>query len=368
MLRWLGRLVVALVVLGLLLAGPALYFAFRCTGAASAEQVGRAVAPLPPPIHAAVESQQGYERAPEQTYLSFPEWLIVYVAKDFASFTARSLPSGFPYWRSITQFWSNYCTISREVSSRFDTNWDAHLTLYLAGVRHTLGYGIEGLYENTIGRATEAIAPDPPTDEDLFARRFAADYARFLDTAPWHEFPFASRLRRLWTETSLTGPGPLRKWERKLSLSAELGVKAVSGWIVGGGIWAARTAEEREIFAVIARIPGTVPEIKTLVPFPDGTALVAMPRYTPFTEATRKLTGTEARFLDIAGNRDILMTVSAPRGWSAVPPPSRTVFEMDLLLDPDRKRIGLSVPVDNLLDSIRAIEGAGGWVEHIYDY
>lgn len=365
-LRWIGRMIGAIFVVALLLGGPAVYFGYECRGTVAPDHGERAVAPLPPPIHAAIESTPGYRRPPERTYLAFPDWFVVYGSKDYAAFIAGNPPSRFPHWRAIEDVWSSTCALHREVTSRFQLDWRAQARIYGISVGTTLEHAIDGAYEATIGRLTEGIAPKP-TDEDLFAARYAAAYAASLDTMPWYRFPFATWLKRLWTETSLMGEGAARKWERRLSLSTELGVKALLGAIIGAGK-AATAAEPEEVFAVIARLPDTIPEIKTLTSFDDATALVALPRYAPFTEIVRKLTGTEARFLDIAGNRDIMITVIAPRGWGAPPAPARPVFQTDVLLDPDKKRLALSVPVEALLDTMRAISAAGGWVEHVYDY
>ena len=70
-----------------------------------------------------------------------------------------------------------------------------HLMLGIIGSSFSIEYALKGLYENTVGRATEWIAGHD-TPEDAFARRTAAEYGTFMHTVPWYEFPFASRSRR----------------------------------------------------------------------------------------------------------------------------------------------------------------------------
>src|SRR5688572_12209807 len=43
----------------------------------------------------------GYARAEDQTYLTFPEWYIVYSADEYADFISENPPSHFPHFRAI---------------------------------------------------------------------------------------------------------------------------------------------------------------------------------------------------------------------------------------------------------------------------
>ncbi|MGH8429264.1 MAG: hypothetical protein ACREUF_02570, partial [Solimonas sp.] len=102
--------------------------------------------------------------------------------------------------------------------------------------------------------------------------------------------------------------------------------------------------------------------------FRDGTQLVKLPRYQPFTEIVQKLGQTNATFLEIGGNSNILISLTAPDNWTppeGVPP---ILFETKILSGAGGKRVGLSVPVTLLLDVIRNIGPSGALVEHVYDY
>ena len=80
---------------------------------------------------------------------------------------------------------------------------------------------MKAAYETTVGRLTELVAAHH-TDEDRFAASTATAYGAFMQTVPWYEFPFGSTVRALWRETGWWGPGPVRKWERKLALKIEI--------------------------------------------------------------------------------------------------------------------------------------------------
>lgn len=75
------------------------------------------------------------------------------------------LPSGFPYFRAIEQYWSTSFTVE---------------------------YALKGAYENTVGRLTEWIGGHAPTGEDRYAARVAHDYGAFVQDRPFYEFPFFS--------------------------------------------------------------------------------------------------------------------------------------------------------------------------------
>src|SRR6266849_6943256 len=48
----------------------------------------------------------GTNRRPEEdTYFTYPEWYIVYSYQERADFLERNLPSGFPHFGSIAQYW-----------------------------------------------------------------------------------------------------------------------------------------------------------------------------------------------------------------------------------------------------------------------
>jgi hypothetical protein len=70
-----------------------------------------------------------------------------------------------------------------------------------------------------------------------------------------------------------------------------------------------------------------------------------------------------ARFLDIAGNRQIMVTAVVPAGWSFQLPAGELLFSSDILTDGLSKRVALRIPVADL----RVITG-GLPVEHIFDY
>src|SRR5687767_6054121 len=58
----------------------------------------------------------GYKRPEESTYLAYPEWAIVYAAREYAGFVKEERESQFPYWAYIGRFWQDYATMIRATS------------------------------------------------------------------------------------------------------------------------------------------------------------------------------------------------------------------------------------------------------------
>lgn len=293
-------------------------------------------------------------RREESTYLTFPEWYIVYAARDEAAWLRRSPPSGFPYLRAVGQFWCGYSAVVDVTSTRYGFNSDNHLMLVLIGTSFTAEYAIRGLYEGTVGRATEALG-GWDTDVDRFAAELAAEYAAFMDQTPWYDFPFGDRLGALW---ALPGAGgsPLRRWERRLSLSAQLAVKAGYGRAIGAAAGVVYSTEN----------PTTVVLIERGASAPPG--LVVLPRYAAFQPALLKLLRGGADPRAIAGNHELLLTLLAPASWRYGLAQGIVLFEQPLLVDPARKRLGVSVPVRGLRPIVAELERPGVEIEHVYDY
>lgn len=350
--------------LGLLVFGaPAAFIGAKC--------FARGGAPREPSteLRRVTADVKGYFRDASSTYLAVPEWYIVYSTEEYASFLGASPPSRFPYFRSIGQYWRYYADVCRVTRGVYPFDPGVHLMLGVIGASFSVENAVKGVYENTVGRMTEWIG-SYHTEEDAFARTTAREYGRFMHTVPWYEFPFASKLAALWTETPLWGPGMLRKWERKLALSAEYGLKAVYAWMIRRGTGAAYEAEDLEVHAWVDEAPDVFADrrVRTIKTVSPRSLIVVIPRYEAFTEVVTTLARQGVRFRDIAGNDEILLTVVAPAGWSYPLEQGEPVFGEEILTNPAAKRIAVKAPVASLPSILAGVESRGATIEHLYDY
>jgi hypothetical protein len=167
----------------------------------------------------------------------------------------------------------------------------------------------------------------------------------------------------------------IRKWERKLILSAEYGVKALYAGLIQAATRAAYGTQDDRMQMVVtgwtdalARAHGKIATLERL----DGAhTLVAAPRYDEFRDVVLGLarSGAPLEIQEIAGNDEIFLTGIAPAAWRYRGTSGTVVYGMALPTDVSRQRFALRVPVRGLLAAVRALETERGVsVDHIYDY
>jgi hypothetical protein len=304
-------------------------------------------------------------RKEARTWLTYPEWHIVYSAESYGRFLAKRPPSAFPYFRHIGGFWSSYCALNKVTSASAGTG-EAKVMIYTIGVSYTIELGLKGLYEKTLGRLFEWTAGSASAG-DLYSARVQQRYGAFMHETPWYEFPFGDALRGLWRTDE--DRQFVRNGERRAALSVEYGVKAGYAGIIG---WASNSTlgpDQRTLRMLLpaGADPAAVdPRIRTLGRI-KGLTAVEVPRYAQLTDILVKLAAAGNDPVEIAGNDDIFVTVLAP---AAAPRPEGAVLLLSMPLD-DRagwQRLGLSTKVVRLGSLLRAVRAGGGEIEHVYDY
>jgi len=309
----------------------------------------------------------GYARPEDDTFLTYAEWYIVWSYKEKASWQQSHLPSGFPYLKAIGQYWSGYCCSYGVVRGRYPFNFGDHLMLTVIGTSFTLEYVLKGAYENTVGRLTEWASGSELTEEDRYAAHVAQDYGSFVQDRPFYEFPFFPAFRKLWAENRLWGVHPLRKWERKLWLSLDYGLEGIYCGLIELASHATYGVEEDITYAVLDNAPETffseLPAIQRIASLPGGLCIVKMPRYRKFTDSVGPMLRTGAHFVEIAGNRQIMVTAIVPRDWTFQLPVGELLFASEIPTDPGSKRVALRIPVASLDQIVDRVP-----IEHIYDY
>jgi hypothetical protein len=317
-------------------------------------------------------------RPVEDSYFSYPEWYIVWSYEERAQYLSKNLPSGFPYFASIGQYWKSYCFICGLTQSRHQFNFGDHLSSFVLGGSFALEYSIRGAYEQTVGRLSEWTSSHELVEEDAYAARVAREYADFVYVRPFYEFHFAHALAQLWKETPLWSKHPVRKWERKFILSVDYGIEAVYAEAMQLASHLAYGAESDETYTWVENAPETLfrdfPRIKVAQEKAKEVSrqsyVVIIPRYQEFTHLAVKLAERDVHFVQIAGNDEIMVTVVVPNGWTYdVPAGNGTLlFTENVLTQPGAKRIALECRVRALPTLIRHFTSAGIKIEHIYDY
>jgi hypothetical protein len=243
--------------------------------------------------------------------------------------------------------------------------------IYIIGVSYSIEYAIKGIYENTIGRVFEWIRGEKRTPQDDYARAVLQDYAAFLHTIPWYKYPFREKLNGLMALSAPT-PSRARTWERDFALGTEYFIKIGYAWLIQKGLDASSDDEPRDIMFAVATLPPEVlaaePRIKPIRALSPQWQLVQTPRYKDFTEIVLGLLDRGIPLAEIAGNREIMITVIAPETTSLDIRDARELFYLDLAARPGFRRAGLKVRIDRLVDINRELKARGASIEHFYDY
>jgi len=313
-----------------------------------------------------------YGRPEDDTYLSYPEWYIVWSYQEKADVQENHLPSAFPYFGAARQYWNCYACISRLTRGKYAFNGGEHLMLVVIGASFSAEYLLKGVYEKTVGRLSEMTSGHQPVEEDLYAYKVAREYADFVHVRPFYEFRFASHVKGLWSETPLWGAHPLRKLERKVFLTADYAIEAFYCWLIEKATHATYGREPAETYAWIDNADEMLfqqlPSVRKVSQVGPRSFLVSVPRYQEFTSVASSFADRGVQFDEIAGNSQILVSVLAARSWHYNHSDARQLFSIPILTHPEVKRIVLGCDVTSLNAMLHTLEAGGVTVEHIYDY
>ena len=93
---------------------------------------------------ALTSSISGYTRPEDETFLSYPEWYIVWSYEEKANFQRDRLPSSFPYFGAVAQYWNSYCCISRLTRGKYGFNPGEQVMLVVIGSSFSAEYILKG--------------------------------------------------------------------------------------------------------------------------------------------------------------------------------------------------------------------------------
>jgi hypothetical protein len=355
----------------MLLAACAVLIAVAFLGVARAAQPNfrPVTTPLPPGRDAIISQIPHYKREAVATYLTFPEWYLVFAPQEYGEYLKARPPSGFPYFRLIHEMWWGYAQVYA-ISRSYPFDGGDNLMIVVISTSSTFEFGIKGAYEETVGRLFEAIS-GYHTPEDAFAARVAVEYGDFVPSEPWFDYPYAHRLKSLWVDVPFFGPNFPRKIERRIFLSTEYGIKALYAGIIRLASHAVYGVADTEVMASARGVNHAVlsdTRARKVRDLGQDTWILALPHYQGFTDDAPELAKEGMDLDEVAGNREILATFIAPKDWEYNLADGRLLFSMPLLNTPDFKRLAVQAPVSSLGGMLREAQAKGLRVEHLFDY
>ncbi len=307
-------------------------------------------------------------RPADQTFLTFPEWYLVFSPEDQANYYKNTTATTFPYMVHTMQIWQSYHIVNDQIKENFPVNKGYHFMIWVIGTSASAEYTIKSWYETVIGRFTDTH--EAITDEDKFNAQFTQDYVDFIKDHPWYEFDFKSRLRSLWVDNSFFGAHFLRKLERKYILTSELLVKTGYGKLIQAGTKTIYNEALPTTLVVVDSVPPANKGALSFTMLKDGSGMIALPRYDKFNKAISNLAKAGFTFKEIAGNNSaILLTVFTDDDVVESFPCAKTLFVQCVIADPYHvKRTALVVPVKDLNNLLLYLDNHKIRIEHVFDY
>jgi len=323
-------------------------------------------------IRKVTDSIPDYLRQEDKTYLTLPEWYIVYSTDEYAAFLQDHRAGEFPHFKAVGQYWKSYFDACAVIRGRYPFNGDSQFTLGFIGISFTAENMLKGAYEGTLGRVTEWISSDTPTEEEIYAAQVAKEYGEFMHVTPWYFFPFKEKLQGLWSETSMWGPNPLRKWERKLALTVEYGGKVLYAGFTNLGAKATYGgADVEKIYAVTTGVTDDMlsSDLEIVQKVDEQRQLIRITRFEYFSDTVPGLTERGVQLIEIAGNDEMLFTLIGPQDAEYNFEHGEYLFDLPILTQPGLTRAAIKVRVADIplfLQELKAHSDIK--FEHMYDY
>jgi len=338
----------------LILLVPVGYVELACRGTASAQSYQPLI------------TDPAYQRREANTYLTYPEWHIVYAYDGLAAAVQASDEHAFDYAASVTRFWSSTCALMRVADAHGGADWDTRSMIHTIGVSFALEMAVKAAYEETVGRATAWLRGGVKTPQDRAVAAMAADYAAFLRQTPWYRYPFTRERHKLW---SAPIDGFFRGWERRVGIGIEFSAKSAYAGVIAGAV-AATAPAQLTIRSVVsgvdagqlARIAGV-----TVIGANASGVEIETPRYDRFTRILVEIARQGGEVQEIAGNDDIMLTVTVPAGADAGLRQGTVIMRLRRDSIPG-DRLLVDVKVSELAALLRAFELRDPGLEHVFDY
>jgi hypothetical protein len=154
----------------------------------------------------------------------------------------------------------------------------------------------------------------------------------------------------------------------------DYGLEAIYAGILQAASHVTYGVEPADTYAWIENAPESVfqefPRIKKVRVISPLSDVVIIPRYQEFTDTAVKLAKRDVRFVQIAGNEEIMVTLLAPEGWRYDLPASEAslLFTERLMTQPGVQRFAIECAVRSLHLVLNDAVARGIKIEHIYDY
>jgi FAD/FMN-containing dehydrogenase len=316
------------------------------------------------------EAIKGYYRDEAQTFLTVPEWYLVFNPKEYADYLeAGNNPSAFPFYASIDEYWTLYNRSMKLVSDAYPVNEEYNTMLKVIGVSITMEYTSKMLYENTVGRFFSWFSNGTPSDEERTIIEAQRAYSNLIYDKAWYEFEFMPWVKKVWQVSNHAESNWLRKMERTLFFTCEFTFKAGYAGLIG---WAAKASYEEPVTSIylVVSTPDSLqnlPSVK-IIHKQGNKKIIGIARWGEFTKTILKIADKKLDIIEIGGNDEILVSLLMNTNQNSMFNNVDLLYESKVVSNEGRKRKVYLLPVSRMLSFINEVKGQGIEIEHVFDY
>jgi hypothetical protein len=305
-----------------------------------------------------------HQRREANTYLTYPEWHIVYAYDGLAATLRHGDEYEFGYAQSVIGFWRSACALMRIADAHGGADLATRSMIHVIGASFTAEMAAKGAYEETIGRLTAWVRGNAKTAQDEAIASMARDYSAFLRQTPWYAYPFTREAGTLWN----TPAGGIRGWERRLGIGAEFLGKAAYARVLGAAAGAAPaaltirsvvTGLDEPALSAIAKV--------TVMGARGGGIEIETPRYDLFTRILATIAERGGRIVEIGGNDDIMVSLTIAEGGYVDAAPGQVILRMPRG-GTGGERLLIDVKVSDLSAFLTSHPPGDPGLEHVFDY
>ena len=229
------------------------------------------------------------KRSADQTYLTYPEWFLVFSPEEYAYYLKEHPSFTFDYIGHIEEFWSTYAAMYKKtLEKKYPFNTGYHVMIMTIGVSTTVEYLVKYFYGHTIAQFVALTQTHGRVSEQNYGAKVAQEYVNFIKNRPWYEFDFGKRFVGIYTKNSFFGKDFLRKMERKEALSIEYGAKYLYAKVIA--------------YFTEVGYDKAVPLTQVVLVKQKDTMVKEFPRYDKFKDASLEYAKEGYDFKTIAGN------------------------------------------------------------------
>jgi FAD/FMN-containing dehydrogenase len=316
------------------------------------------------------DSIKSYYRDEAQSFLTVPEWYLVFNPKEYADYLEEgNNPSDFPFYASIDEYWKLYDRSKKLVSAAYAENEEYNTMLQVIGVSITMEYTAKMLYENSIGRIFSWFSNGTLSDEEKVIIQAQRAYSDLIYDKAWYEFEFMPWVQKVWSTSNTAESNWFRKIERKLFFTLEFTFKAGYAKLIE---WAAKSSYEgpiTEIYLMISTIDSLQASSALKIIHEQGKKkIVSITRWGAFTKTILEIADKNINITEIGGNDEILVSVLIPKNQIDDFAMAELLYESQVVTKTDRSRKVYLVKVDKLLSFVKKASEKGVEIEHVFDY